>query len=100
MAGPRRWLIAPALSAAVALVAYRRGAFFAPLVFQCRDPHGARAVHEVEAFGPVATLVPYRDASDAIALARRSGGSLVASVFSGDDAAASDSSNFRGLGRR
>jgi oxepin-CoA hydrolase/3-oxo-5,6-dehydrosuberyl-CoA semialdehyde dehydrogenase len=66
----------------------RRGAFLAPLVLRCRDPHVARAVHEVEAFGPVATLVPYRDSTDAIALARRSGGSLVASVFSADDAAA------------
>ena len=67
----------------------RRGAFLAPLVLRCRDPHGARAVHEVEAFGPVATVLPYRDSADAIALARRSGGSLVASVFSADDAAAS-----------
>ncbi len=67
----------------------RRGAFLAPLLFRCRDPHGARAVHEVEAFGPVATLVPYRDSADAIVLARRGGGSLVASVFSADDAAAS-----------
>ena len=67
----------------------RRGAFLAPLLLRCRDPHGARAVHEVEAFGPVATLLPYRDSADAIALARRGGGSLVASVFSADDAAAS-----------
>jgi oxepin-CoA hydrolase/3-oxo-5,6-dehydrosuberyl-CoA semialdehyde dehydrogenase len=66
-----------------------RGAFLAPLVLRSRDPHAARAVHEVEAFGPVATLVPYRDSADAIALARRGGGSLVASVFSADDTEAS-----------
>jgi oxepin-CoA hydrolase/3-oxo-5,6-dehydrosuberyl-CoA semialdehyde dehydrogenase len=66
----------------------RRGGFLAPLLLRCRDPHAARAVHEVEAFGPVATLVPYRDSADAIALARRGGGSLVASVFSADDAVA------------
>jgi oxepin-CoA hydrolase/3-oxo-5,6-dehydrosuberyl-CoA semialdehyde dehydrogenase len=65
-----------------------RGAFLAPLLLRCRDPHGARAVHEVEAFGPVATLMPYRDAADAIALARRSAGSLAASVFTADDALA------------
>ncbi|MGD0504398.1 MAG: phenylacetic acid degradation bifunctional protein PaaZ [Steroidobacteraceae bacterium] len=65
------------------------GAFLAPLVLRCRDPHAARAVHEVEAFGPVATLVPYRDSADAIALARRGGGSLVASIFSADDTEAS-----------
>jgi oxepin-CoA hydrolase/3-oxo-5,6-dehydrosuberyl-CoA semialdehyde dehydrogenase len=62
------------------------GAFVPPLLLLCRDPHHARAVHEVEAFGPVATLLPYRDAVDALALARRGGGSLVASVFSADDA--------------
>ena len=65
------------------------GAFLAPLVLRCRDPHAARAVHEVEAFGPVATLIPYRDSADAIALARRGGGSLVASVFSADEPQAS-----------
>jgi oxepin-CoA hydrolase/3-oxo-5,6-dehydrosuberyl-CoA semialdehyde dehydrogenase len=66
-----------------------RGAFVSPLLLLCRDPHTARAVHEVEAFGPVATVLPYRDADDAIALARRSAGSLVASVFSADEALAS-----------
>jgi oxepin-CoA hydrolase/3-oxo-5,6-dehydrosuberyl-CoA semialdehyde dehydrogenase len=65
-----------------------RGGFLAPIVLLCRDPHAARAVHEVEAFGPVATVVPYTDTADAISLARRSGGSLVASVFSADEAVA------------
>jgi len=66
-----------------------RGAFLPPLLLLCREPHAARAVHEVEAFGPIATVVPYRDTEDAIALARRSGGSLVASVFCADDTLAS-----------
>jgi oxepin-CoA hydrolase/3-oxo-5,6-dehydrosuberyl-CoA semialdehyde dehydrogenase len=66
----------------------QRGAFVPPLLLLARDPHRARAVHEVEAFGPVATLVPYRDVGDAVALARRSGGSLAASVFSADEALA------------
>jgi 3,4-dehydroadipyl-CoA semialdehyde dehydrogenase len=44
----------------------------------------APLVHEVEIFGPVATIVPYREAGEAFALARRGGGSLVASVFSAD----------------
>jgi oxepin-CoA hydrolase/3-oxo-5,6-dehydrosuberyl-CoA semialdehyde dehydrogenase len=65
-----------------------RGAFVPPLLLFCRDPHAARAVHEVEAFGPVATVLPYQDTEDAIALARRSAGSLAASVFSADDALA------------
>jgi oxepin-CoA hydrolase/3-oxo-5,6-dehydrosuberyl-CoA semialdehyde dehydrogenase len=62
-----------------------RGAFVPPLLLLCRDPHAARAVHEVEAFGPVATVLPYEDTDDAIELARRSAGSLAASVFSADD---------------
>ena len=65
-----------------------RGAFVPPLLLLCREPHAARAVHEVEAFGPVATVVPYGNTEDAIALARLSGGSLVASVFCADDALA------------
>jgi oxepin-CoA hydrolase / 3-oxo-5,6-dehydrosuberyl-CoA semialdehyde dehydrogenase len=65
-----------------------RGAFVPPLLLLCRDPRQARAVHEVEAFGPVATVLPYADTAEAIALARRGGGSLVASVFSADDSTA------------
>jgi oxepin-CoA hydrolase/3-oxo-5,6-dehydrosuberyl-CoA semialdehyde dehydrogenase len=62
-----------------------RGAFVPPLLLLCREPHAARAIHEVEAFGPVATVVPYGDALEAVALARRGAGSLVASVFCADD---------------
>jgi oxepin-CoA hydrolase/3-oxo-5,6-dehydrosuberyl-CoA semialdehyde dehydrogenase len=65
-----------------------RGAFVPPLLLLSRDPRTARAVHEVEAFGPVATVLPYRDTADAIALARRGGGSLAASVFTADDSLA------------
>jgi oxepin-CoA hydrolase / 3-oxo-5,6-dehydrosuberyl-CoA semialdehyde dehydrogenase len=65
-----------------------KGAFVPPTLLHCRDGKAASAVHEVEAFGPVCTVVPYRDAEDAIALARRGGGSLVSSVFSADDSVA------------
>ncbi len=65
-----------------------RGAFVPPLLLLSRDSGAARAVHEIEAFGPVATVMPYRDTTDAIALARRGGGSLAASVFCADDALA------------
>jgi oxepin-CoA hydrolase / 3-oxo-5,6-dehydrosuberyl-CoA semialdehyde dehydrogenase len=65
-----------------------RGAFVPPLLLLSRDPHAGRAVHEVEAFGPVATVLPYRDTADAIALARRGGGSLAASVFTAEDSLA------------
>jgi oxepin-CoA hydrolase/3-oxo-5,6-dehydrosuberyl-CoA semialdehyde dehydrogenase len=65
-----------------------RGAFLPPMLLKARDPLAARAIHEVEAFGPVATLVPYRTEAEAIALARRGGGSLAASVFTHDDSIA------------
>src|SRR5882724_7318669 len=64
------------------------GAFVPPLLLLSRDPPTARAVHTVEAFGPVAMVVHYATTDDAIALARRGEGSLAASVFSADDALA------------
>ncbi|MEJ0040160.1 MAG: phenylacetic acid degradation bifunctional protein PaaZ [Gammaproteobacteria bacterium] len=65
-----------------------KGAFVSPTLLYCRDSGAAKAIHEVEAFGPVCTVVPYHDVDDAIALARRGGGSLVSSVFSADDVTA------------
>jgi oxepin-CoA hydrolase / 3-oxo-5,6-dehydrosuberyl-CoA semialdehyde dehydrogenase len=62
-----------------------RGAFVAPTLLYCRDARGARAVHSVEAFGPVCTLIPYASVEEAITLARCGGGSLVSSIFSADD---------------
>jgi oxepin-CoA hydrolase/3-oxo-5,6-dehydrosuberyl-CoA semialdehyde dehydrogenase len=60
------------------------GAFAAPALYLCDDPDNARAVHEVEAFGPVATILPCRDLSHAAHLANRGGGSLVSSLFTHD----------------
>ncbi|MDO8605982.1 MAG: 3,4-dehydroadipyl-CoA semialdehyde dehydrogenase [Phaeospirillum sp.] len=60
------------------------GCFLPPTLLLCDAPETARLVHEVEVFGPVATLMPYDSTEQAIALARRGGGSLAASVFSGD----------------
>ena len=65
-----------------------KGAFVSPLLFSCDDPDGADAVHSVEAFGPVSTVMGYRDLPHAAALANRGGGSLVASVFTHDPAVA------------
>ena len=67
-----------------------RGAFLPPLLLLCRDARTAHAVHEVEAFGPVATVLPYRDLPEAIALARRGGGSLAGSVFTADERVATE----------
>jgi oxepin-CoA hydrolase/3-oxo-5,6-dehydrosuberyl-CoA semialdehyde dehydrogenase len=65
-----------------------RGAFLSPTLLRCRDASSARAVHAVEAFGPVCTLMTYDDLDGAIALARRGEGSLAGSIFSADDAIA------------
>jgi oxepin-CoA hydrolase/3-oxo-5,6-dehydrosuberyl-CoA semialdehyde dehydrogenase len=67
-----------------------KGAFITPVLLRCDEPWKARAVHDVEAFGPVSTLIPYRDSADAIALANRGKGSLVMSVFSYDTGFARD----------
>ncbi len=74
--------------ASAAGAAAPQGAFLEPVLLLCDAPGSARAVHEVEAFGPVATVLPYTDVAEAISLARRGGGSLVASVFTADDALA------------
>ncbi|MBV9884014.1 MAG: phenylacetic acid degradation bifunctional protein PaaZ [Sphingomonadaceae bacterium] len=66
------------------------GAFIAPILLRADDPWGAAAVHDVEAFGPVSTLMPYRDLDDAIALANRGMGSLALSLFTYDTDAARD----------
>jgi len=58
----------------------------APMLFGVREPDGHALVHHLEVFGPVATLMPYRDLDHAFALARRGQGSLVASVYGEDEA--------------
>lgn len=55
-----------------------------PTLLGVRDADAASLVHDMEVFGPVATLLPYRDAAHAYALVRRGQGSLVASVYGSD----------------
>src|SRR4029453_11216659 len=57
------------------------GAFLPPVLLRADDPWRTEAVHDVEAFGPVSTIMPYRDLGDAIALANRGRGSLALSLF-------------------
>jgi len=61
-----------------------KGAFVPPMLFHCADPDTAQRVHDTEAFGPVSTIMGYRDLDHAIALANRGQGSLVASVITHD----------------
>ncbi|MDZ7866949.1 3,4-dehydroadipyl-CoA semialdehyde dehydrogenase [Acidovorax sp.] len=58
-----------------------------PVLLGARDADAAQRVHDVEVFGPVATLLPYRDSAHAIALAHRGQGSLVTSLYGSDEAA-------------
>ena len=56
------------------------GAFFAPTLLVCHRPLTTQAVHDIEAFGPVSTLMPYDGLDEAVALAARGQGSLVATL--------------------
>jgi len=60
------------------------GAFIAPILLRSDNPWDSPAIHDVEAFGPVSTIMPYRDLDDAIALANRGMGSLALSLFTFD----------------
>lgn len=67
-----------------------RGAFVPPLLLHCADPVKAANVHAVEAFGPVSTVMGYDGVDQAIALANRGEGSLVASIYTHDPRLAAD----------
>jgi 3,4-dehydroadipyl-CoA semialdehyde dehydrogenase len=64
----------------------QKSAFVQPSLLSCKDGVDAKYVHEVEIFGPVATVVAYDDLEDLVAIARRGLGSLVISIFSDDQA--------------
>lgn len=66
------------------------GAFISPILLREDDPFKNQAVHVTEAFGPVSTLMPYKDLDEAITLARMGKGSLVSSIVTHDDAIARD----------
>jgi oxepin-CoA hydrolase / 3-oxo-5,6-dehydrosuberyl-CoA semialdehyde dehydrogenase len=61
-----------------------RGAFLSPLLLRCAEP-GRAEPHEVEAFGPVSTIIGYQGTADAVELAARGRGSLAGSVVTADD---------------
>ena len=63
----------------------KRGAFISPILLACDKPLEQLAVHDIEAFGPVSTLMPYDSLEEAAQLANMGQGSLVGSVFGYDD---------------
>lgn len=60
------------------------GAFMSPMLFRCDTPDAADTLHSCEAFGPVSTVMPYRDLHHAAQLLNAGAGSLVASVVTDD----------------
>lgn len=66
------------------------GAFFSPILFRNNNPFQQTDVHDIECFGPVSTLMPYKSMEYAISLARMGKGSLVSSIVTPDDQEAMD----------
>ncbi|MCC6073276.1 phenylacetic acid degradation bifunctional protein PaaZ [Massilia sp. GCM10020059] len=64
------------------------GAFFSPTLLLCRDAMNNDAVHDVEAFGPVSTMMTYEGIDEALALAARGKGSLVSTLVTKEPAIA------------
>lgn len=62
-----------------------KGAFFPSTILYCGEPFRKTAVHDVEAFGPVTTVMPYGTIEEAVELGAMGKGSLVGSVFTADD---------------
>lgn len=62
-----------------------KGSFLSPILFMNDDPFRKTDVHHIEAFGPVSTLMPYRNTDEAIELSRMGKGSLVSSIITADD---------------
>ena len=61
------------------------GAFFSPVLFRNDDPFNKTDVHNIEAFGPVSTLMPYKTVDEAVELTAMGKGSLVTSIVTADD---------------
>jgi oxepin-CoA hydrolase/3-oxo-5,6-dehydrosuberyl-CoA semialdehyde dehydrogenase len=61
-----------------------KGAFMSPLLLMNDKPFNAREAHEVEAFGPVSTIMPYKNSDEAIVLSKMGKGSLCSTIVTAD----------------
>src|SRR5687767_14388464 len=61
-----------------------KGAFMSPILMLNTNPFGTTEIHEIEAFGPVSTIMPYKNMDDAIALSKLGKGSLVSTIVTAD----------------
>lgn len=66
------------------------GAFMSPVVLREDHPFKNVAVHEIEAFGPVSTMMPYKTIDEAVLLAKMGKGSLVSSIITNSDTIAKE----------
>lgn len=62
-----------------------KGSFISPILLRTDRPFESNEAHEVEAFGPVATIMPYDHIEDAVALVKKGKGSLCCSITTADD---------------
>ena len=67
-----------------------KGAFLSPILFLNEDPFTKTDCHNIEAFGPVSTIMPYKGVDEAIELAKMGKGSLVCSIITADDSIAKE----------
>ncbi len=58
----------------------KQGAFISPLLLVNEKPFACNDVHDIEAFGPVSTIMPYKNLDDAIELSKKGKGSLCSSI--------------------
>ena len=63
----------------------KKGAFMSPLLLKNEQPFASDEVHNIEAFGPVSTIMPYKNIDEAIALAKLGKGSLCSSVVTANE---------------
>jgi len=63
----------------------KKGAFISPILLRADNPFQNTAIHEREAFGPVSTIMPYKNLEEAIKLAEMGKGSLVSSIITNND---------------
>ncbi len=68
----------------------KKGAFISPILLRADHPFQSNIIHEREAFGPVSTIMPYKDLNEAIELAQMGKGSLVSSITTYNDSIAKE----------
>ncbi|WP_304137223.1 phenylacetic acid degradation bifunctional protein PaaZ [Mesonia mobilis] len=69
---------------------FEKGAFIKPILLREDNPFNNEAAHMTEAFGPVSTIMPYKDLNEAIELSRKGKGSLVSSIVTNDNKIAAE----------